>query len=242
MLTFRKQYRIELAKTLSAHWYHVWRIEADGSETKLGVFPSSTTFLNAYPQSEQLTQWIAENGWQESQRIKSDAGKAGTRIHTACDLLEEGKTLDEDAYALEEWFKIKTFVDFHHQYNPELIAKEIQVFSETHGYAGRLDRIYKIMGAYTVLDFKSSRNFHKHFPLQFSSYATAIEEMADIEIAQTAMLKLGDQRNKEGYKFAIYPDWRDHFKVFLHVKATWEYDYEHPDRPPVIDVPSTLKL
>lgn len=241
-----KPYIVELAKTLSQHWYKVWRQQEDGSKGEyLGVFPSSTTILNAYPQSQFLTKWIADNGWSESQRIKSEAGERGTRIHTACDLLEDGVELLEQNYSLEEWVKINSFVDWFKEYNPELIAKEIAVFSKPGKYAGRLDRLYKIGGEITVLDLKSGSGLHEHFPLQFASYAKAIEENTDIEIVQTAALQLGAS-NKNGYRFVVYPDWRDHYKVFEHVRATWQYDFfdskKNPKEPPVLDLPEKLKL
>lgn len=241
-----KPYIIELAKTLSHHWYYVWRAQPDGSKGEyLGIFPSSTTILNAYPQSAYLTQWIAEKGWNESQRIKSEAGERGTRIHSATELLEDGKELSEKDYSLEEWWKINSFVDWHREFKPELVTKEFMVFSESGQYAGRLDRIYRIAGEVTLLDIKSSSGIHEHFPLQFASYGHAIEENTDLEIAQTACLQLGAQ-NKNNYRFVIYPDWRDHYKVFENVRAVWQYDYfdskKNPKEPPVLELPSTLKL
>src|SRR3990167_4164006 len=162
----KQPYVVELAETLSGHWYKVWKrkeskpvegdILFDGSNDRfkgryLGVFPSSTTILNAYPQSPQLTQWIAEQGWHESQRIKSEAGERGTRIHTATELLENGTELSEKDYSLEEWWKISTFVDWHKEYKPETIAVEFPVFSRKGKYAGTLDRIYKIAGEIILL-------------------------------------------------------------------------------------------
>ena len=211
----------------------------------LGTFPSSTTILNAYPQSAYLTKWIADQGWHESQRIKSEAGERGTRIHDATKVLEEGNELSRAGYSTEEWHKIKSFVDWHNEYKPELIATEYPVFSRKGKYAGRFDRLYKINGEITLLDIKSSSGIHEHFPLQFASYAKAIEENTDIEVVQTACLQLGAQ-NKNAYRFVVYPDWRDHYKVFKHVRATWEYEYftskKNPKEPPVLELPSTLKL
>ena len=241
-----KPFIVELAKTLSQHWYHVWRAQPDGSKGEyIGVFPSSTTILNAYPQSTHLTQWIAEKGWNESQRIKSEAGERGTRIHTATEMLEDGVELVDMDFGLEEWWKICSFVDWHREFNPEMIAKEFAVFSESGKYAGRLDRIYRIAGEITLLDIKSSSGIHEHFPLQFASYAHAIEENTDIEIVQTACLQLGAQ-NSKSYRFVVYPDWRDHYKVFENVRGVWQYEYldskKNPKGPPILDLPLRLKL
>ena len=237
-------YIIELAPTLSGHWYNVWeKNEAGGKGKFIGVFPSSTTILNAYPQSVQLTQWIAEKGWHESQRIKSEAGERGTRIHIAVEYLLDGKGLSRDNYSLEEWYKIKTFVDWHKEYKPEIIATEMKIFSAKHGYAGRLDIIAIIAEEIYVIDIKTSGSLYDHFPLQFASYAQAVEEMTDLKIQNTAALQLGAKRNKKGFRFVIYPDWRDHLDVFLHVKKTWEYDYgSRASDPAVLDLPNELKL
>ena len=264
-----KPYIVELAKTLSGHWYNVWnlkayfRINLNGKKQFskeydaitgfigrekgkfLGTFPSSTTILNAYPQSAHLTKWIAEQGWHESQRIKSEAGERGTKIHLASELLEEGGEISEEDYSIEEWWKISTFVNWFNFYQPKLIIKEFPVFSSKGRYAGRLDRIYNIQGEITVLDLKSSSSIHENFPLQFASYAKAVEETTDLKITQTACLQVGAQ-NKDGYRYIIYPEWKDHYKVFENVRKVWQYDYfdskKNPKKPPVLELPSTLKL
>jgi hypothetical protein len=241
-----KPYIVELAPTLTGHWYNVWKVKSDGSKGRfLGTFPSSTTILNAYPQSEFLTKWIADNGWQESQRIKSEAGERGTKIHTACDLLEEGIVLNKGDYSLEEWWKISTFVRWYDLYNPETIVREFPVFSAKGKYAGRLDRIYLIQGENIILDFKSSSNIHEHFPLQFSSYAKAVEETTDLKISATAALQLG-AKNKDGYRYILYPEWKDHYKVFESVRKVWQYEYfdskKNPKSAPVLELPDTLQL
>lgn len=242
-MTIKKNYKIQLAKTLSGHFYGVTEIKKNGKEKFLGYYPSSTTILaGGYPQSEFLTRWIASNGWQESQRIKSEAGERGTRIHAACDLLEAGQELLEVNYATEEWVKIKSFVDWYQEYQPQQIVAEFPVFSKKGGYAGRLDRIYLLNSEHILVDFKSSSGIHDHFPLQLASYAKAVEENTDLKINQTAILQLG-ATNRNGYRFVLYPDWREHYQVFQNVKATWEYANEKiAKEPPVLDLPSTLKL
>ncbi len=249
-----KPYVVELAKTLTGHWYNVWKAKPNGDKGRyVGAFPSATTILNAYPQSAHLTKWIAEQGWHESQRIKSEAGVAGTRIHHACDLLEAGTTLQEKDYSVEEWFKICSFVDWHRAHAPELIATEFPVFSPKGKYAGRLDRIYKIGGLNVLLDLKSGSGIHDHFPLQVAAYAQAVEEITDLKVDLTAALQLG-AANKDGYRYVDYvgkadnpsSKWREHLKVFRHVQATWQYDNygarKNPKDPPVLDLPPTLTL
>lgn len=244
-MIFKKKYRIELAKTLTGHWYHVFLILKSGKEKNIGVFPSSTTILNAYPQSQFLTKWIADNGWNEAQRIKGEAGERGTRIHAACDILEEGGTLREEDYSLDEWYKINSFVLWHHEYDPKLITQELAIFSRNGGYAGRLDRLYEIKGRVVLLDLKSGSGIHEHFPLQFASYANAIEENTDVKVDLTAALQLGNG-SKAGYRYVEYKNWQEHYKVFKNVKETWNYSFfgskKTKKEAPVLVLPATLSL
>ena len=231
------KYRVELAPTLTGHYYYVYE-----GEKQIGVFPSSTTILNAYPQSQHLTRWIADHGMEEAERIRDDAGNSGTKIHAACDLLEAGQELRREFYSLKEWFKINAFVTWAKEYKPETLASEVAVFSKKGKYAGRVDRIYKLDTRIIVLDFKSSSALHPHFPLQFASYAHAIEENSDIRIDATAALLLGAS-NKNGYRFELYENWKDHYKVFQKVRGVWEYDTgKKAKTPPILILPESLKL
>src|SRR3990167_4848251 len=160
-----KHYRVELAQTLTGHWYNVWEQKKKG-EIFLGTFPSSTTILNAYPQSPHLTKWIADQGWNESQRIKSEAGEKGTTVHTAVELLLKGEELLgagmkshfelNKVLSLEEWYKINTFVAWYREYSPETIGIEVRVFSKKGKYAGTFDWLGIINGEVTLLDWKTS--------------------------------------------------------------------------------------
>jgi len=265
-----KPYTIELAPTLSQHWYHVWQVKKPRVNLKkgdavfgemlifkkgrfLGTFPSATTILNAYPQSPHLTRWIADQGWNEAQAIKSAAGERGTTIHKGIEWLLDGNELREGymlpggyrALSVEEYWKLSTFVSWYNEYKPTIIAKEMRVFSKKGGYAGTLDALIEIGGQVTIIDWKSSSSIHEHFPLQFAAYAYAIEEMTDLKIEQTACLQLGAQ-NKQGYRYVVYPSWREHYKVFEHVRATWQYDQfdskQRSKEPPVLILPPVLKL
>src|SRR3989338_10785499 len=110
---------VKLAETLSQHFYHV------GSE----VFPSVTTILNYYPQSAQLTRWIADQGWSESQAIKSAAGERGTKVHSGVESLLAGEQLMKDFYSLDEWHRLLAVVGWLRGGSPGGPAREGGVFS-----------------------------------------------------------------------------------------------------------------
>lgn len=257
-MRLKSRYQIELADTLADHWYRVSE-KKRGKFIPLGHFPSSTTILKAYPQSEFLTKWTADRGWEESRRILGVAGERGTKVHEGVVLLLEGATLAKNAYALDEWYRLDAFVRWHKSYQPKLIAKELKIFSKKHGYCGSADRLYRIGKRLVLLDDKTSGQIYHHFPLQVSSYANGVSEMFSVEPDDTAILQLG-AKNKDKYRFVLYPEWREHFETFLAVKKTWEYDndYKWDEKrkiylekrnggyidfePPVLNLPEELKL
>ena len=243
MIEFKKNLNIKLCETLSGHWYKV------GSK----YYPSATTILTAYPMSEHLIKWTAEQGWDEAQKIKSDAGLRGSRIHDAIEHLISGTELIRDgfainstsSYSLNEWAMISQFVEWYKEVNPEVLGTEVMLFSKKHGFAGKTDLICKINGLLTIVDYKSSAYAQPYFPLQFGAYAAALEEMTDLKVEQTAMLQLG-YKYKGVYKrrFVVYPEWQKDFQAFLKVRDVWRFDNEVDKDfvPPILDLPDTLKL
>lgn len=246
-LEFTKQFVIQLAPTLNEHWYAVSKLTKKGAEKKLGYYPSSTTILNAYPQAAHLNKWIGENGWNESQRILKEAGLRGTKVHDAVERLLDGDELWNHHFSLDEWHRIDAFVRWFQATKPEILAVEVALFSPKHGYAGRVDCVCIIDGKVTVIDWKTSGAMYPHFPLQFASYAQAIEETTSLKVDQTAGLQLGT-KSKAGYKFEVHEGWRMDFEMFKTVKQIWEYDRfgskktKKQMEAPVLILPDKLSL
>lgn len=245
-----RPYKIKLAPTLDEHWYEVFL-----RRKSLGIFPSSSTITKAYPQSAFLTKWIADEGWDNAQKKKEAGGARGTAVHKGIDALIGGEELSfvpgwlfhaiNRSFTLDEWSRLNAWLKWYNDYSrPEIIASEMPIFSKKYGYAGTLDRIYRIDNKYVLYDDKTSGTIYDHFKLQIASYANAVEEMTDIEISEIAVLQLG-AKNKNNYRVALYPDWRDHFQAFLNVFETWKYDRGYNEegfKPPVLDLPEILKL
>lgn len=244
-MRLKSNHKITLAETLDndGHWYFIECLK-HRCHAHRKYFPSSSTILRAYPQSSHLTRWVAETGWNESQQIKRDAGKRGTAVHKAIEFLLTGAELLREGYSLEEWWKISTFIDWYHTKEPKVLASELPVVSIKYGYAGTIDRVYRIEDKLVIVDDKTSGSIYKHFALQTGSYANAFVESTNAPVDATAILQLG-AKNKNGWRFVESPEWRADFRVFLGVKSTWEYEvgYGKPDfKVPVLSLPKTLKL
>ena len=222
---------VKLAETLSQHFYHV------GNK----VFPSVTTILNYYPQSAQLTRWIADQGWSESQAIKSAAGERGTKVHSGVESLLAGEQLMKDFFSLDEWHRLAAFVDWYREVSPEILASEVMLYSTKYKYAGKADCVAKIGGQTYIIDWKTSGSLYPHFALQAAAYAKAAEEMKLFKINFTACLQLGN-KTKKHYTFKTYDNWKDDFKTFLAVKTLYDADPSEDYQPPVLTLPEILKL
>ena len=91
------KYEIKLEESLPQHWYWI-----NGKK----LVPSTTTILSYYPKSAQLISWMQEKGAMEAERIRDEAGSAGTTIHYGCEQLIGGRELNEVDYSKEEWKKL----------------------------------------------------------------------------------------------------------------------------------------
>ena len=242
-MNWKRNYRIELSPTLSGHWYKVHKIMPKGREKFLGYYSSSTTILEAYPLSPFLVDWKVKQGAEEADRILKQAGIRGTAVHSGIEMLLGGAELHKESYSLDEFNRLESFTKWHKEYKPEIISTEQRVFSEKYGYAGTLDVLCKIDGKMSIGDWKTSANIYPHFWLQIASYAQALEEMTDIKVEQTFVCQFG-AKNKNGYRFVLSGEWKDHFANFLAVKKTWEYDrgITKDFEPPILELPDTLKL
>ena len=157
----------------------------------------------------------------------------------------QGTKVRRQGFKTVEWYKIDSFARWQEKYKPKILSLELPVFSKKLRVAGRLDCICEINNEIYIVDYKTSASIHKHFPLQFSSYAQAVEETG-LTIDNTAVLHLG-ANNKDHYRFGIYPEWKEeHLKVFKSVHETWNYDNKKKGakkvEAPVLDLPDEIQL
>ena len=141
----------------------------------------------------------------------------------------------ESELSYEELLCVKSFIDWMNEAKPEVIATETTIFSEIHGYAGTIDLICKLDGVPYVIDFKTSKQVWREHELQISAYRTAIENgentfqeknengtetgrLVDLSGLKTAILQVGYDRNKAGYKFT---EIEDAFPLFKAAQQIW---------------------
>lgn len=207
--------------------------------TGLPVFvpvPSVTWVAGYWPKGVQFYKWLADKGWNEAEAAKSAAGDKGSKVHLAIEMILNGEEFRIDTKVLnkstgqfeeltyDELLCVKSFCDWRDEVKPEVIATEMTVFSDIHGYAGTVDLVCRIDGIMYVVDFKTSKQVWREHELQVSAYRVALEngenpikdannKLVDVSDMKMAILQVGYSRNKNGYKFTEIEDQFANFKI-----------------------------
>lgn len=147
-------------------------------KTSTGAFvPSVTTILEAYPKGAQYYEWLKKYG-QDSDEIRDEAGRRGSKVHEATELLDQGGTVElmtedlDPKYKLSEWAMISRWVEFRKQFPSTMHAVETRLASDALGYAGTLDRVLtmKETGKTYLLDIKTGGGVWSSYWLQQAAY------------------------------------------------------------------------
>ena len=158
---------------------------------------SSSTILWAYP-SPFLTQFIGNVGTAEAELRKVIAGERGSRVH---DALQKNLRIERGDFDDEEWLRLMYARQFYEQYKPELVLNEEVVWDVDEHYAGRLDRVVRMNGKLTLIDFKTGFVSRESW-LQLASYKNALEKTKSIKVVSWGIVSLKAQV-KAGWKY--YP-------------------------------------
>lgn len=146
--------------------------------TASGAFvPSVTTVLEAYPKGAQYYEWLKKHG-QDSDEIRDEAGRRGSVIHEATELLDRGGSIDlmhDDGtpkFKLSEWAMISRWVEFRKAHPSTVHAIESKLTSDELGYAGTLDRVMTIKstGKTYLVDIKTGASVWSSYWLQQAAY------------------------------------------------------------------------
>ena len=245
--------------TPDSRWY---ARETKNQETGLPEIiwiPSSTWIMSYAYKNPYLIKWMQEKGVDEAETIKKEAGTKGDRIHSGCSVINTGKEvamtdqfLNKETKAMEEltveeYEAILSYRNCLDEMKPQILANEMTVFAER--YAGTLDDIWAILTEgiqrqIYIVDIKSSKSIYKSMIGQVSSYSHAdidykLFGITDIEWEnrKLAILQVGYDRNKNGWKWTEIEDRMDLFELAY---ATWK-DENPNSKPRQIDLPMSIK-
>lgn len=218
-------------------------------------FPSVTTILSCYPKGSALTKWIAENGWNESNRLKNEAANKGSNVHAAIQKLFAGEKLDYNFYEEDEWTNLRSFINFAEDYKPIPEDIENTIISEKYKYAGTMDfsgtvevkddelstkKEKALKRIFVRFDWKTSNNFWPEYDLQLSAYESAEVEVGKKPADELWIVRFGTETAR-GYSIHKVKDRESKMEAFHHVR--WLWNYTHPNAKPFQkEIPKFLKL
>jgi len=241
----------KLIESTNGHFYQIGENE----------YPSSTTILKrAYPMEIGLKMFMQNNTKEGADKIMDEAGKSGSKVHHAIDLLFQGVEVKNTGFTQEDidncglvddklikYLKkpfteredtcLRGFLNWCRKYAPAAEQTEKIVWSDNFKYAGTLDFIGGIRNdkkepEIAIIDWKTGRGIYKEYDLQLASYWGALKEEREKNNAPlTCRLYLVQLGvNKCGYRMVEVKDPQEKLDQFLTIKKT--FDYLYPDYKP----------
>ncbi len=186
--------------------------------------PSATWITKYVPKGYGFEKWLGDKGWDVAQEIKMDRGKYGTRVHAAIDMLVNGEDVEisglfKDPYGeraemepltFEEYHAVWTFQEWWKEYTQEheveVIETEFSLWSHKLGFAGTVDLLAKVDGVYTIFDWKTSKSVYLGHKAQISAYRKEMLAQLKTEEINMAILQIGYDKNKKGFKLTEIED------------------------------------
>ncbi len=213
--------------SLNERWYSRNIINKKTGLKERVYYPSSTWISGYYPKGVYFHKWLAGKGWSEVEALKQAAADRGSRVHYACQDLDEGKEIKitekyinpstgkKEELSKDEVDCIISYRNFIDELRPELFANEITSFGDV--YAGTADKIFGIKeGKYRqiwIVDLKTSQSIWPEHELQISSYSHMYFNFKKMGISdkewekrKLAILQIGYKKNRKGYKFTEVKD------------------------------------
>jgi hypothetical protein len=220
--------------------------------------PSATWITKYVPKGYGFEKWLGDKGWDVAQEIKMDRGKYGTRVHAAIEMLVNGEDVSmsdgfKDPYAapgddrmealtFEEYHAVWTFQEWWKEYTSkhvvEVIETEFTLWSTALGFAGTVDLLAKVDGVFTIFDWKTSKSVYLGHKAQISAYRKEMVQQLKTEEVKMAILQLGYDKNKNGYKLTEIEDCWGEFEA---AQTFWKKENDG-SKPFQKDYPLKLSL
>jgi len=243
--------------SLNERWYAKVSLNKKTGQKEYQYYPSSTWISGYYPKGEYFYKWLAGKGWSEIEAVKQAAGDKGSRVHWACQNLDEGKeikitdkylnpsTKQKEELSKEEVDCLISYRDFLDETKPVLLAQEIMSFGDV--YAGTADKVFAIGDKKNrqvwIVDLKTSQSLWPEHELQISSYSHMHIDYKKLGVTEKewkqrklAILQIGYKKNKKGYKFT---EVQDKYHLFKNAYKVWKN--ENPNfKPKERDYPTVI--
>jgi len=166
------------------------------------LLPSVTTVLGVV-RNPYLMRWRGKVGNERADQITTETSQYGQAIHdftAILDIVGGGVEVignlppDMDS-------QIRSYVDWRDRYVGKTVEVEMTVSSRRYGYAGRLDRVWVMVGDKlpSVWDIKTG-TIRPIFRAQTAAYKQAYEETTGIIIGRRGLIEVSRRKGKVGVR------------------------------------------
>jgi hypothetical protein len=232
--------------------FYIREVEVDGVKQH-EYRPSVTWIANYVPKGIGFYKWLAEHGWDESEAIKQERGKYGSRVHKSIEMLLSGEevrmdtqipdpeTMELKALSVEEYTALISFKDWWVEFNAEHTSVEViqiehTLWPENEVFAGSIDLLVLVDNEYYFLiDFKTSQYVYLSHEVQLSAYKRGMNLDKEVRIA---VLQVGYRKTKKGYKFT---EIEEKYELFQSAYSFWKDEHDGT-KPYQKDLPLSLRL
>ena len=162
------------------------------------TYPSVTSILSATKPAQDrqaLQKWRQRIGYQQAQKITTNAAKRGTSVHSAIKYYLRQQPIPEDIYTNPFWHSIQSVLIQLERIH----LVESAIYHAEHGYAGCYDCLGEWQGKLCVFDWKTASKPKKQawitdYYLQIAAYISAINYFYQVKIEQGIIaIALSDQ-------------------------------------------------
>jgi genome maintenance exonuclease 1 len=188
-------------------------------------YPSVTTILSELSKAS-IIAWRKRVGAEEANRISTQAGSRGTKVHQICEDYLNNKPDYLDGQMPANVFTFKQIQPILDQYVDNIQYLEAPLYSDFLKTAGRVDCIAEFDGKLSIIDFKTSRKPKKkewisNYFMQASCYAVMYEERTEIPVSRTVVIIAVD-----GSEPQVFVENRDNFiEEFVDARVSYKEKY-----------------
>lgn len=209
-------------------------------------YPSVTTILSVYPKGEGFKKYLlAQGSEEEADKKLRAAAERGTKVHEATECLHEGAIFrfEDGSFTLEEWHMLNGYAQWYQDYQPEIIAIEQSVVSDSLQTGGTIDRVIEVEGELGILDVKTSKSVYPSYYVQSVAYADIWEEKTGQEVKFVSILRLRTLGSKKYEIKTIYrEDFAPYRAAFNSCHQLWHLENQGRSGPVTVEVPEVISL
>lgn len=207
-----------------------------------------------FPKGMGLITWLKRTSEEEANRVLTNAGERGARIHAAIRSLIDGQVLSIDAtypdeqgnkasLNYEEWDCLITWCDWANNFNPKVLKHETSLWNKKHLYAGTTDFIGSIelkAGTKIYIDDKlttigttrrisalldwKTGGTYDDHKLQIAAYAGCLKTKPQGEFF-TGIVRLGTRHQNGGYEIKLWSRGRTKYHFERFIAAKDQFNF-----------------